>query len=130
MEFEEACSEMDYILEHMNPIDKLKIPKNIIQFFKENKSITYKVELDVTKNLKEQELKDETKVFIKLLNAKFFANKTVEKDSDYTLFKKEKEIEIENNKALTVIEKENRLILWVKKIFKKMFKKHYYKKIM
>lgn len=128
MEFEEACSEMDYILEHMNPIDKLKIPKNIIQFFKENKSITYKVELDVTKNLKEQELKDETKVFIQLLNAKFFANKTVEKDSDYTLFKKEKEIEIENNKALTVIEKENRLILWVKKIFKKMFKKHYYKK--
>ena len=37
MEFEQACSEMDYILEHMNPNDLKKIPKDVINFFEENK---------------------------------------------------------------------------------------------
>ena len=58
MEFEEACSEMDYIFEHMNPIDKDKIPEKVRKFFKDNKSIFYKVNLDPSKNLEEQELKE------------------------------------------------------------------------
>ena len=50
MEFEEACSEMDYIFEHMNPIDKDKIPEKVRKFFKDNKSIFYKVNLYIQKN--------------------------------------------------------------------------------
>ena len=47
MEFEKACSEMYYILEHMNPIDKKRIPEAAIKFFRDNRSIFYKVNIDV-----------------------------------------------------------------------------------
>ena len=37
MEFAEACSEVDFILENLQPSDKEKIPKSVFDFFKENK---------------------------------------------------------------------------------------------
>lgn len=74
MEFEEACSEMDYILEHLNPEDLAKIPMAVRDIFKNNKSIFYKVSLDETKPLYEQKLKEETKAFIQIINAKYLTS--------------------------------------------------------
>ena len=68
MEFAEACCEVDFILTNLNPEDKKKIPKTVIKFFKENKSLFYKVNLTTTKPLANQELKDETKAFLQILN--------------------------------------------------------------
>ena len=37
MEFAEACSEVDFILENLQPSDKEKIPQSVFEFFKNNK---------------------------------------------------------------------------------------------
>ena len=74
MKFDEACCEVDFILEHLKPSDKEKIPKSVFDFFKENKSIFYKVNLTTEKLLKEQKLKDETKAFLQIINYKYFAD--------------------------------------------------------
>lgn len=74
MEFAEACCEVDFILTNLNPEDKKKIPKTVIKFFKENKSVLYKANLTTTKPLANQELKDETKAFLQILNYKYFAD--------------------------------------------------------
>lgn len=107
MEFENACSEMYYILEHMNPIDKKYIPEIVIQFFRDNRSIFYKVNLDVTKRLEEQELKDETKAFILILKEKYFLNKEYQKE-EYQ----------EKSMALITIKKENIVVSLLKKILR------------
>lgn len=73
MEFAEACSEIDFILTNLNPEDRKKIPESAIKFFKENKSLFYKVNLTTDKPLSEQDLKDETKAFLQILNEKYFS---------------------------------------------------------
>ncbi len=119
MEFEEACSEMDYIFEHMNPIDKDKIPEKVRKFFKDNKSIFYKVNLDPSKNLEEQELKEETKAFITIINYKYLAGENAKEEfnellNDNSLNK------IENLKedVTMVVYKENKILTFLKKLFK------------
>ncbi len=67
MNFEEACSEMEYIINHMKPEDRLKIPEDVIKFFTLNKDNSYQVNLDYTKDLSEEELKEETEAFIKII---------------------------------------------------------------
>jgi len=124
MEFEQACSEMDYILEHMNPDDLKKIPQDIINFFKENKSILYRVKLDETKNLYEQELKDETKAFIKILNTKYFGGEKAKQELEDILNNEEQIEELEEIRETTtdmVVYKENifskiinKILSWIK----------------
>lgn len=121
MEFEEACSEIYYILEHMNPRDKAKVPDSTIQFFKNNKSVLYKVKLDVTKPLDKQELKYETKAFIEILNAKYFLNETEKNNFSKYFFKEE--IEKTDSKELTIIKEPTRVWVWLKKIIKRIFKR-------
>lgn len=70
---EEACSEVEYILNNFEQKSLDKIPKRLINFFEENKSKTYKVELDTKKELDEQKLKDETRVILKILYMKYLA---------------------------------------------------------
>lgn len=122
MEFEEACSEIYYILEHMNPADKLRIPEALIQFFKDNKSILYKVKLDVTKSLAEQELKDETKAFIQILNAKYFASEEEKQEFNSYLQKEssEENLELPKNTEITVVNKNNFLFNWIKNLVRKI----------
>ena len=119
MEFEEACSEMYNIIEHMNPIDKDKIPEKVRKFFKDNKSIFYKVNLDPSKNLEEQELKEETKAFITIINYKYLAGENAKEEfnellNDNSLNK------IENLKedVTMVVYKENKILTFLKKLFK------------
>lgn len=75
----EACSEMDYILENLDKDFSNRIPEKIRLFFKNNKSKTYKVKLDTSKPLYEQELLEETRIYIQILFKLFIASKA-EKD--------------------------------------------------
>ena len=80
MEFAEACSEVDFILENLQPSDKEKIPQFVFEFFKNNKSLFYKVNLTTDKSLAEQDLKNETKAFLQIINYKYFSNKEQQKE--------------------------------------------------
>lgn len=128
MEFEEACSEMDYIFENMNPVDKDKIPQKVRKFFKDNKSIFYKVKLDPSKNLEEQELKEETKAFIMIINYKYLkGEKAKEKFNEILQNDSSREKnEIENLKEDTtmIIYKENKIIAFFKNLFKNIKNKN------
>ena len=124
MEFEQACSEMDYILEHMNPNDLKKIPKDVINFFKENKSILYRVQLDETKNLYEQELKDETKAFIKILLAKYFGGEKEKQELNNILNSEEKIEETKQVVTDMIVYKENVFLKIINKILKWIKIKH------
>ena len=108
MEFEQACSEMDYILQHMRQSDLNKIPIEVIKFFKENKDIFYKVEIDGTKKLYEQELKNETKAFIKILNAKYFGGEKEKQELNNIINSKEETHELQNIKNEMIMYKENK----------------------
>lgn len=131
MEFAEACCEVDFILENLNPEDKKKLPAKVIEFFKENKSETYIVNLTTEKSLLEQELKDETKAFLQIINYKYFADQS-QKEEFFKTFKEnentdvflKKEIKLEevcineNSEPIELtIYKENKIIAFLKKVF-------------
>lgn len=127
MEFSEACSEIDYILENLNPEDKKKLPKTLFEFFKENKAIFYKVNLDTNKPLAEQKLKDETKAFLQIIGYKYFSN-AKEKEEFKEFFENTQEIEEQEFKkeelqqTEMIVYQENKILSWFKKIFR-IFKK-------
>lgn len=137
MEFAEACSEVDFILENLQPSDKEKIPQFIFEFFKNNKSLFYKVNISTEKSLAEQELKNETKAFLQLINYKYFSNeeqkeqfkKMLENSNDYETIENDKTVEekIEDNNYninnQLVIYKENKILNFIKKIFG-FFRRH------
>lgn len=75
MNFEEACAEMEYIINNMDPLERAKIPQKVKNFFTENKDYTYTVNLDYTRNLGEEKLKEETEAFIEIIYNKYLKNK-------------------------------------------------------
>lgn len=74
MEYSNACCDVDFILEHLNPKERKKIPENVIRFFKDNKSIFYKTKINSTMPLKQQDISEETKAFLKIIYYKYFAD--------------------------------------------------------
>lgn len=117
MKFAEACCEVDFILTNLNPKDKKKIPEAVIKFFKENKSLFYKVNLTTTKPLVDQELKDETKAFLQILNYKYFANQKQKEEFKKTFVENESvsSSEIKENLKL-IIYKESKIKIFINKI--------------
>ena len=115
MNFEEACTEMEYIINNMEPSERAKIPQEVKKFFTENKDHTYSINLDCTRNLSEEKLKEETEAFIEIIYNKYLKN--IEKD------KIEANIENNTDKELTTISKKenffNKLISKIRKFFKK-----------
>lgn len=121
MEFQEACSEIDYIFEHMNPTDKNKIPQKVRNFFKSNKSIFYKVNLDPSKNLEDQELKEETKAFIAIINYKYLLGENAKEEFNEILKNDTlEEIADQKEEVTMVVYKENKIIVFFKNLFKKL----------
>jgi hypothetical protein len=72
--YEDACCEVDYILEHTCSSDIEKIPSKLRDFFKNKKSKYYEVRISADIPLKEQELLDETKAIISFLNRKYLCS--------------------------------------------------------
>ena len=106
MEFAEACSEVDFILENLQPSDKEKIPQFVFEFFKNNKSLFYKVNLTTDKSLAEQDLKNETKAFLQIINYKYFSNKEQQKEFRDMLENDENYEDVENVVSIESIEEE------------------------
>ena len=74
MNYEKACSEMNFILNNLNLDDLEKIPKSFIQFFANNMDTEYPVNIDINKPLYEQDLLEETKAFIKIIQINYFTS--------------------------------------------------------
>ena len=135
MEFAEACSEVDFILENLQPSDREKIPQSVFEFFKNNKSLFYKVNLTTDKSLAEQDLKNETKAFLQIINYKYFSNKEqqekfrdmLENDNTYEKIENENNIKEVKNPQIEnqlVIYKENKVLNFIKKILGFFRRKH------
>ncbi len=135
MEFAEACSEVDFILENLQPSDKEKIPQSVFEFFKNNKSLFYKVNLTTDKSLAEQDLKNETKAFLQIITYKYFSNKEqqekfrdmLENDNTYEKIENENNIKEVKNPQIEnqlVIYKENKVLNFIKKILGFFRRKH------
>lgn len=75
MNYEQACSEMNFILNNLSLDDLEKIPQKIIQFFSDNMDKEYQVNIDLDKPLYEQSLLEETKAFIKIIQVNYFIPK-------------------------------------------------------
>ena len=126
MEFEEACSEMNFIIEHMEPSISAKIPDKLKDFFKFNKSMFYKVNLTTEKSLAKQELKDETKAFIEIIKEKYLlTDRPVQQlqSIESQEIQHEKINNFPNNDEINlntriVIYKENRIVNFLRKIIK------------
>lgn len=72
----EACAEMDFIIANMSKEDVDKIPEQYIRLFKNNKSNTYKVKLDNSRLLNEQELLADTKTYLAAIYREFLCSET------------------------------------------------------
>ncbi len=113
MDFEEACAQMEYIINHIEPKEQAKIPQEIKKFFTQNNDYSYTINLDYTRSLSEEKLKEETEAFIEIIYNKYLKiedNIKCEED-----FKKEKELP-------TIVKNENffnKLLTRIKNLFKR-----------
>ncbi len=80
-QYREALVEVLEILKHAKKEDVDKIPKNLLLFFKRNASPTYKFTFDENKELKDLNLKDETKGLLAMIYRSYWC--TPEERSEY-----------------------------------------------
>lgn len=136
MEFEQACTEMNFILNNLRPEDLSKIPDSFTQFFKDNMDKNYNVKLTAEKPLHEQEIKEETKAFIKILYINYLAPKNKketilnklkeEEENEKNIIIKNDVFDVQGEKILKekvqelVVYKENKIIAFIKNILKKL----------
>ena len=71
--YKEAYSEVLFILQNMSKEDVAQIPNSIIETMKKNSAKHYKVNLDTSIPLEQQNLKEETKAVLAVLYRKFWA---------------------------------------------------------
>lgn len=60
MDYTIECSNVYFILTHLDEQDKMKIPQDVFDFFKNNYDENYNVEIDLNKPIYEQDLDDNT----------------------------------------------------------------------
>ena len=136
VEYTEAIVEVLDILENSDDEINKKIPEKLIEFWRRNKSKTYKPNLDHNKPLNEMNLKDKTKDIITMVYLNYLCNKNEieitldtireneeiyqlmirEKYNPDDIFKNNREIKSEQQteeKKLTVVQEEK----WYKKLF-------------
>lgn len=77
----QAYSEIDAFIEILPEDKKRKIPKNMKEFFKEQKDKGYKKEIDINIPVEEQNLKEETLALIALLYIKYICEDEEEKQN-------------------------------------------------
>ncbi len=148
MNCEQACAEMNFILNNLDLKDLEKIPKGLVRFFEENMDKSYKVNIDLNKPLYEQNLLEETKAFIKIIDLNYFtskenrARKIAQLDLDdkskndgydnifqnknissIDISKNATEESNDQNSSLVQYKEENRIIKFLKNLLNKFFKK-------
>lgn len=150
---QKAAREVNIILENIVPEEYvLKIPKKIIKFLKENEDVNYIFDVDIDKNIDEQNISETTKDLIALIYRNYWCNEKEKIELDKILTENERlyqealpeKIGIEslfkerkssnNQENITNIETKETSLVEIKssnffiKIFdkiKKLFKKNY-----
>lgn len=142
-EYAMAYTEVIEILKHVPDIDVQKIPKEKLEFYKNNMDNEYHYTIDVTKEFEEQEMSDITKAILANIFKDYWATpyqkERIEEKEKYDLekaeeekrnkynpddiFKNKKENKvIENTNLPVVVKKETffeKLIRFLKKFIKK-----------
>lgn len=139
-EYKEAIAETLDILYNSDKYIINKIPKKLIDFFEENKSQTYKSNLDYNQEITEMNLKPKTKSIISMLylnyicdkdekiklrkkmeqNEKVYQEILSKKYSTENLFSKNKKIKNNNETDMIKTEESNfkKILIKIKKIFR------------
>lgn len=81
-----ACSEIICILNQLDESSRMKVPKNIIEFFENNKDGNYNCNIDLNKPLENQNLRKETIEFLCMINYEYLSNED-EKRKLYEIYK-------------------------------------------
>jgi hypothetical protein len=74
-----AYAEVDNFIECLDSYDKNKVPDDIREYFKREKSKNYDKMIDVNQPIKNQNLMDETLAIIAMLNLKYWCDDEEEK---------------------------------------------------
>lgn len=74
-----AYAEVDNFIECLDSYDKNKVPDDIMEYFKREKSKNYDKMIDVNQPIKNQNLMDETLAIIAMLNLKYWCDDEEEK---------------------------------------------------
>ena len=92
-EMAESATEMSVIFDNLSKDVLIKIPDNIIKFFKDNASDSYSFTYDKTKTLKEQNLAPKTKGILALLYKEYICDAAAKEEFEqvYRDFMMEKE---------------------------------------
>ena len=140
----QAFSEVYDIIEHMEEKIKEKIPKRFINFIKENMDLNYKIKVDYSESLGNQNLLHETKVLLSLIYRDYICDeknkeRLMQLDDeeikrqegilrekykiDFDKIKEQRETKVYNSKEEKMEEKSLVMIKeekWYKKIIKKI----------
>lgn len=73
-EYYNALAEVADILKHIKKEERDMVPNSFIEFIEENKSKTYKVDLDYTQEISNMKLKEKTKALLSYMYIKYWAN--------------------------------------------------------
>lgn len=131
-----AYVEILEIIKYMEPECVNKIPKGLIEFFERQKDKNYEYHFDEEKDFSEQKISEETGGLLAMLALNYIANEEnkekikeilIKNEEEYqkelrekynpdNLFKDKQNIEENEQKKLTIIEKEP----WYKKILNKI----------
>ena len=74
VEYKEAVVEVLGLINEMEETEKSKIPSEIIQFFEENKSETYKPDINYSDDIRKLKLKEKTKEILAGLYIDYFCD--------------------------------------------------------
>lgn len=130
-----AYAEVYEILELMEKKYIDKIPKKLVEMFREERNSKYRPIIDVKKPLYEQNLQRETLVILAVLNLNYWCESEEEKQNllrDYAENEKKNEIEIRNkynpdnifkNEMKIQENAENQLVVYNDGILKKLWNK-------
>ena len=73
-EYYNALAEVADILKHIKKEERDMVPNSFIEFIEENKSKTYKVDLDYTQEISNMKLNKKTKALLSYMYIKYWAN--------------------------------------------------------
>lgn len=127
----DRLSELDVLLNYIDPADWIKIPDEVIFYIKENKNDEYIWEYDVNKSLEDQNLSKDTFSLLTFIMYKYIATAEERKEMEHLLDENIKN-DLENTET-TEIKKDvnlikidenrenffSRLLVRIKQIFKK-----------
>ena len=98
IEYSEAIVEVLDIIKHSEQDIVKKIPTKLMEFFENNKSTTYRINLDHTKTIDEMNLKSKTRDIISMIYFNYLCNEKEKKELRTIMSKNEKEFQEEARK--------------------------------